>query len=193
MASSCIEKRPHSCGSGDMIAKKFGRLTVLSELKERNKDRRVMFSVICDCGTIKAVSGKQLRSGKTKSCGCLPSELTAKRNSTNKSKMVDGVKTKSHPLYKVYQGMLTRCYNQKHMHFYRYGGRGIQVCGWWRHSFRNFVEDMGPRPEGKTLDRVDNNLGYCKENCRWATMKEQCLNRAPNSGWRRKKLDKPVP
>jgi hypothetical protein len=72
--------------------------------------------------------------------------------------------------------MLERCENKKHVHFANYGGRGVSVCEKWK-SFDGFFEDMGVRPEGKTLDRIDSDLGYCKSNCRWATRIEQSRNR----------------
>lgn len=71
---------------------------------------------------------------------------------------------------------MTRCYNPKTKKYERYGGRGIKVCKRW-HTFKNFYADMGDRPSGKTLDRIDNGKGYNKKNCRWATQSEQCHNR----------------
>lgn len=92
-------------------------------------------------------------------------------------KMVDGVKTTSHPLYKTWDGMKTRCYNVNNPGYPRYGGRGVKVCAEWRESFARFVEDMGPRPEGGTLDRINNDGNYEPLNCRWASMKTQQNNR----------------
>lgn len=99
--------------------------------------------------------------------------------------------------YRTRTSMLTRCYNPKNKDFKDYGGRGITVCDEWRNSFKAFLDDMGKRPPGKTLDRIDVNKGYYKENCRWATTSVQQINKrfAPNksgyigvyyhkSGWR---------
>lgn len=81
-----------------------------------------------------------------------------------------------HELYNVWSGMLHRCYNEKRDNYLYYGGRGIEVCDRWRESFDNFTSDMGPRPEGHTLDRIDNDGNYSPENCKWSTRSDQKHN-----------------
>jgi hypothetical protein len=83
----------------------------------------------------------------------------------------------NHPLYTTFWSMVRRCYNENNTNYSYYGGRGIKVCQRWRDDFWNFVEDMGDRPDGMTLDRVDVNGDYCPENCRWATPEQQAANK----------------
>lgn len=83
----------------------------------------------------------------------------------------------SHPLYHTYAQMISRCTTATHKRYADYGGRGITVCQRWRDDFWNFVADMGPRPQGHSLDRINNDQGYTPENCRWASASEQATNR----------------
>jgi len=155
----------------DLTGKKFGRL-LISSYVGRNHRRQSIWSCICDCGNSITVVSTQLKVGKTKSCGCLRVETTA----------IQGRKMKTHGrsetlLYRTWGSMLKRCNNPKDKGYINYGGRGITVCQRWQESFENFLEDMGERPEGLTLERKNNNLGYFKDNCKWADRKEQQNNR----------------
>lgn len=140
---------------------KFERWTVIEK-----KDKS---SIICrcDCGSEKAVYGWNLLSGKSKSCGCLSAELAKEREKTHGKN-----KTKEHA---IWVSMRNRCRGNGTNSFY-YTERGITIDPRWD-KFENFLEDMGECPDGLTLDRIDNRLGYSKENCQWANCSQQSSNK----------------
>lgn len=129
----------------------------------------------CDCGTTKPIRVYQVHSGVTQACGCLQKKrsIAAMKLSNSKHGMYG---SREHT---TWTGMLSRCRNPKAHAYSEYGGREITVSKRW-FEFSNFYEDMGPRPKGTSLDRKDNELGYCKDNCRWATRKEQGANTRSN-------------
>jgi hypothetical protein len=154
----------------DLTGKQFTRLFVLKRV-ENDKNGNPQWLCECKCGNFKTVLGGNLRNGDIQSCGCLYTELLIKRNTTH------GLSR--HPLYKCYQNMIHRCYDEASANYQYYGGRGIKVCERWlgKDGFKNFIADVGDRPEGKTLDRYsDNNGDYEPGNVRWATPKEQRAN-----------------
>ena len=151
----------------DITGNRYGRLTVISFSRSKNKKRR--WNCICDCGNKTEVVGSNLGRA-TFSCGCLQQENTRLGNNAT-----HGMKNSLE--YSVWVSMKQRCLNQNHMAYHNYGGRGITVCERWM-KFENFIEDMGVRPsKGLELDRINNEEGYCKDNCRWATRAENAKNR----------------
>lgn len=146
------------------VGNRYGRLVALRKVPARDRSG-AWYQCRCDCGEITYVSTNKLRNGHTKSCGCLKRE----RGIAGPNLSHGMSKTRT---YKTWKLMRARCNTPSDSHYRWYGARGIAVCPRWE-SFENFLSDMGERPQGQTLDRIDPDGDYEPSNCRWATTKEQ--------------------
>lgn len=158
-----------------MIGRRFGRLVVLEEVESSVKGKP-RYRCLCDCGNIIEASGNSLRMKKVRSCGCLHHDQLIERNTTHGCS--------KERLYRVWRGMIDRCYDERNESYGHYGGRGIQVCEDWRSSylvFKEFMISHGYKEDAKrgecTIERVDINGNYSPDNCKVISMQEQAWNK----------------
>lgn len=166
----------------DLTGQKFGRLTVIAKAKEKVKGG-TGWTCLCDCGNQIIVVTRLLRSGNTKSCGCLQRETASKQFTKH-----GFAKCTPNRFYRIWAKMRNRCNNPNESTFKYYGGKGIKVCERWA-DFSLFFNDMNPSYEehvkkygekNTTLDRIDNSKDYEPNNCRWATRSVQSNNKSTN-------------
>lgn len=149
----------------DLSGKTFGRLTVIGF---SHKDKSAYWTCSCTCGKDGVFSSKGLQAGSTTSCGCAQRDAVTKHGLSY------------HPLYGTWIDMIARCHDSKNKAFKWYGAKGVSVCERWKENPQFFFDDMGDRPKGTSLDRVDGTTGYNKDNCTWAAESQQQNNRRNN-------------
>ena len=157
------------------VGQRFGRWTVLSAAG-KDKNGKHLFLCMCECGTESNVYGSSLKSGHSRSCGCLKLETCVKSMLSGRGLSSPTLNYKK-PEYRIWCAMKDRCNRQKNKNYADYGGRGIRVCNEWNDSFEAFYSSVGQRPTSlHSIDRIDNDGDYEPGNVRWATQSDQARN-----------------
>ncbi len=163
----------------DLTGQVFTRLTVI-EYSHTNQNSDIIWRCTCQCGQETLVTTESLRGARTKSCGCLKKDSPRQRFRKYGNDPVTGVCLSRSRAYGSWINMLHRCYKPYDRNYNLYGGRGINVCPEW-HDFKRFMADMGDRPDGMSIDRIDPNGNYEPSNCQWATTTAQGRNKRVKS------------
>lgn len=166
----------------DHTGKTFGRLIATERLARKGQHTR--YRCTCECGSEVVALGYSLVTGNTRSCGCLYDSAERGENISKATVKHGGTSKHADPgvrgAHISWRSMIARATNPNYENFHRYGGRGITVCPEWLSGFEQFLADMGPRPVGHSIERKNNDLGYCRENCEWANPLGQGNNRSTN-------------